>query len=94
MIGSHYYKFTLERTIRSFTIGRKNWLFSASTKGAEASGAIYSIVETSKANHLDPYGYIEFLLDYMPSTDFINNEETLNDFLPWSDNVKEEFNKK
>jgi len=43
----------LEFAIRNFTICRKNWLFSASTKGAAASAAVYSIVETSKANGFD-----------------------------------------
>jgi len=42
----------LEFVIRNFTICRKNWLFSASPKGAAASAAVYSIVETSKANAL------------------------------------------
>ena len=47
-----------ERAIRNFTIGRKNWLFSASPKGAAASAAVYSIVETSKANGLEPFRYL------------------------------------
>ena len=38
-----------ERTIRPFTVGRKNWLFSTSTKGAEASAAVFSLIETAKA---------------------------------------------
>lgn len=41
-----------EWAIRNFTIGRKNWLFSASPKGAEASATIYSIIETCKAPSL------------------------------------------
>ena len=47
----------------SIAHNRKNWLFSTSTKGAEASAAVYSLIETAKANKLDPYGYIEFILD-------------------------------
>ena len=50
-----------ERAIRNFTIGRKNWLFSASPKGAEASATIYSIIETCKANGLEPYTYLTYL---------------------------------
>lgn len=37
---------------------RKNWLFSGSPRGAEASATVYSIVETAKANGLEPYSYL------------------------------------
>lgn len=70
---------------------RKNWLFSTSTKGAEASAAIYSLIETAKANKLDPYGYIEFILDYLPQQDLIEHPEKIDWFLPWSEEIKEEF---
>lgn len=80
-----------ERTIRPFTVGRKNWLFSTSTKGAEASAAIYSLIETAKANKLDPYGYIEFILDYLPQQDLIEHPEKIDWFLPWSEEIKEKF---
>ena len=43
-----------ERAVRPFAVGRKNWLFSNTSKGADASAAIYSIVETAKANGLRP----------------------------------------
>lgn len=80
-----------ERTIRPFTVGRKNWLFCASTKGAEASAAVFSIVETAKANHLNPYDYIEYLLEILPDIDFVNHPEKLDDFLPWSEQSQSEF---
>ena len=80
-----------ERTIRPFTVGRKNWLFSTSTKGAKASAAVYSLIETAKANKLDPYGYIEFILDYLPQQDLIEHPEKVDWFLPWSKEIKEEF---
>lgn len=70
---------------------RKNWLFSTSTKGAEASAAVFSLIETAKANKLDPYGYIEFILDYLPQQDLIEHPEKLDWFLPWSEEIKEEF---
>ena len=44
-----------ERAVRPFAVGRKNWLFSNTPKGADASAAVYSIVETAKANGLRPY---------------------------------------
>lgn len=41
-------------------------MFSTSTKGAKASAAVFSLIETAKANRLNPYDYIEFILDYLP----------------------------
>ena len=73
-----------ERTIRPFAVGRKNWLFSASPKGAEASAATYSMIETAKANGLDPYKYLCFVFKYLPSQDIHNHPEILDMFLPWS----------
>ena len=55
-----------ENTIRPFVIGRKNWLFSGSPKGAAASAAIYSLIETAKANGLEPYWYFRHLLEKLP----------------------------
>lgn len=80
-----------ERTIRPFTVGRKNWLFSASPKGAEASAAIFSIIETAKANQLDPYDYLEYLFEMMPDEDFISNPDMIESYLPWADTVKKLF---
>ena len=78
-----------ERTIRPFAVGRKNWLFSASPKGADASAATYSIIETAKANGLDPYKYLCFVFKYLPSQDLVNNPESLDMFLPWSKESQE-----
>ena len=52
-----------EHSVRPFALGRKNWLFSNTPKGADASAAIYSIVETAKANGLKPFSYLSFLLE-------------------------------
>jgi transposase len=72
-----------ERTVRPFTIGRKNWLFSTSTDGATASSIIYSIVETAYANGLVPYLYLNFLLENVQST----TDERHHELLPWSPTV-------
>ena len=74
-----------ENDIRPFTVGRKNWLFADTPKGAKASAAIYSIIETAKANGLNVYTYLEFLLMYMPDTDWRNHPEDLEDLMPWSE---------
>jgi len=55
-----------ENAIRPFVVGRKNWLFSGSPKGAEASAALYSLIETAKANGLEPYFYLRCLFEKLP----------------------------
>ena len=79
-----------ENAIRPFTVGRKNWLFADTPKGAGASADIYSIVETAKANGLNVYTYLEYLLLYMPDTDWKNYPEMLDDLMPWSEDVQSE----
>jgi transposase len=56
----------VENAIRPFVIGRKNWLFSDTVRGAEASAAIYSLIETAKSNGLEPYWYLKFLFEHLP----------------------------
>ena len=77
-----------ENAIRPFTVGRKNWLFADTTKGASASAAVYSIIETAKANGLKVYTYLEYLFLYMPDTDWRNCPEELDVLMPWSESVK------
>jgi len=55
-----------ENAIRPFVLGRKNWLFSGSPAGADASCAIYSVIETAKVNGLDPYRYLAHLFETIP----------------------------
>lgn len=55
-----------ENSIRPFVIGRKNWLFSGVPEGATASAGIYSLIETAKANGLEPYWYLRFLFENLP----------------------------
>ena len=76
-----------ENSIRPFAVGRKNWLFAATPKGASASAAIYSIIETAKANGLNIYAYLNYLLLYMPDTDYRNRPEDLEDLMPWSPRI-------
>jgi transposase len=56
-----------ENAIRPFVIGRKNWLFSGSPRGAEASATLYSLVETAKANALEPWAYLNYLFERLPA---------------------------
>ena len=55
-----------ENAIRPFCVGRKNWLFAGTPAGAEASATIYSLVETAKANRLEPYQYLRYLFEKLP----------------------------
>ena len=77
-----------ENAIRPFTVGRKNWLFSNTPKGAKASADIYSIVETAKANGLDVFKYFELLLTVLPSMAFLTNPDILEELLPWKESVQ------
>jgi transposase len=55
-----------ENALRPFVIGRKNWLFNGHPKGAAASAALYSLIETAKANGLKPYFYLKHLFEKLP----------------------------
>jgi len=67
-----------ENAIRPFVIGRKNWLFAGSPEGADASAALYSLIETAKLNKLDPHKYMLYLLEKIPVT----NKENFKELLP------------
>lgn len=77
-----------ENSIRPFCVGRRNWLFSNTVKGAEASAAIYSLVETAKLNNLKPYDYFEYLLTVLTEID-INDDKELEKIMPWSKSLPE-----
>ncbi len=68
-----------ENAIRPFVVGRKNWLFSGHPRGAEASAAIYSLIETAKANGLQSYFYLRFLFENLPMA---SSEEDYRRLLP------------
>ena len=68
-----------ENAIRPFVLGRKNWLFSGHPNGAQASAAIYSLIETAKANRLKPYEYFRFMLDRLP---YAESEDDYKKLLP------------
>jgi transposase len=70
-----------ENAIRPFVIGRKNWMFSASQQGATASANLYSLIETAKANGLEPYAYLKKLFTSLPNAKTIEQVEAL---LPWN----------
>lgn len=70
-----------ERSIKPFVIGRKNWLFNNTPKGAESTAIIYSIVETAKENNLNPYDYLTAILHKVPN---LSDSETIDILVPWN----------
>ena len=85
-----------ERSIRTFCIGKKNWMFHDSVMGAQASAVIYSISETAKLNNLRPYYYFKHLLTELPKLcdEEGNIDPAMLDFLlPWAKELPDECRK-
>ena len=70
-----------KNAIRPFAVGRKNWLFSDSAEGANASAIVYTMVEMAKAHDLNIYGYLKFLLERRPTKEMTDNQ--LAEPAPW-----------
>jgi len=70
-----------ENAIRPFVVGRKGWLFSGSPAGAEASATMYTLIESAKANGLEPWKYLNYLFEYFP---LARSEEEINALLPFN----------
>lgn len=82
-----------EQTIRSFCVGKKNWVMIDTIAGAESSAIVYSLSETAKANNLQPYDYFEYLLTEIPKHMDDIDRSFLEDLLPWSPNLPENCKK-
>ena len=76
-----------ENIARPYAVGRKNFLFHDTVKGARDSSIIYSLVETAKLNNLNIYAYLETVLLYMP--DYKNEPEGIEELMPWSDMIQQ-----
>lgn len=70
-----------ENAIRPFVTGRKNWLFSETVKGVRSSANLYSLIETAKANGLEPYAYLRRAFSLLPAATTVADIEAL---LPWA----------
>jgi len=71
-----------ERSIKPFVIGRKNFLFANTPRGAKASAIMFSIIETAKDNGLNPYAYLTYIFTHAPNMDIRNNADALQLLLP------------
>ncbi|MEK7436024.1 MAG: IS66 family transposase [Thermodesulfobacteriota bacterium] len=69
-----------ENAIRPFVVGRRNWLFADTVGGASASANLYSLIETAKANGIEPYQYLRALFTALPKATCLEDYEAL---LPW-----------
>ena len=67
----------MENAIRPFVIGRRNWLFSDTVRGAQSSANLYSLIETAKANGLEPYAYLHHLFTELPKAQTLEQIEAL-----------------
>lgn len=79
-----------ERAIKPFVIGRKNWLFSNTPRGAKTSAILYSIVETAKENGLKPFDYITYLLEQVPNLN-LDEPGVLDSLMPWAESLPATF---
>ena len=85
-----------ERAIRTFCLGKKNWMFHNTARGAGASAMVYSISETAKLNNLRPYYYFKYILTELPKLcdEQGNIDPTDLDYLmPWSESLPDECRK-
>ena len=80
---------TVENAQRGVVLGRKNWLFCDTPKGAHASAIAYSILETAKANGINPEKYLMHILTVLPERNAKNRNANIDDLLPWNEKVME-----
>jgi len=67
----------MERAIKPFAVGRKNWLFANSVAGAKAGAIIYSLIETCKAHNINPYDWLRYALTELPRCETVEQYEAL-----------------
>ena len=72
------------RRIKPIVIGRKNWLFSQTPKGAQASATLYSLIETAKANKLEQHAYLKYILTELPKLGRHAKSDQITQLLPWN----------
>ena len=83
-----------EQAIRPFCVGKNNWKLIDTINGAKASAIVYSLVETAKANELNIYQYLKYLLTEIPKHMDETNTDFIDQMLPWAKELPEECRKK
>lgn len=69
-----------ERAMRGVALGRKNWLFAGSDAGGEAAASMYTIIETAKLNGLNPWAYLQTVLETIQD----HPASKISELLPWN----------
>ena len=72
-----------ERSIKPFVISRKNFLFCNTPSGANASAVTFSLIETAKANELNPFKYLVYIFEKLSQ----DKDYDLEKLMPWTDEV-------
>ena len=72
------------------TLGRKNFLFCDTPKGAEASAVVYSMVESAKTNGVEPFAYLQRVLVELPYPVKSPSHEELEAFMPWAPGIQKD----
>lgn len=83
-----------ERALKNFAIGRRNWLFAKSIRGAQASATVYSITETALLNGLKPYHYLTYVMEKMKDLGAFPAKEEMLALLPWSTHLPDDCRSK
>ena len=81
----------VENAIRPIVVGRKNWLFCDTQAGANASVVIFTLLETAKANGLNPEAYLNHLLTVLPERFAADPKASIDDLMPWSAEMQKSF---
>ena len=81
----------VENAIRPIVVGRKNWLFCDTQAGANASVIVFTVLETAKANGLNPEEYLNHLLSVLPERFAVDPKASVNDLMPWAEEMQSSF---
>ena len=81
----------VENAIRPIVVGRKNWLFCDTQAGANASVAIFTLLETAKANGLNPEAYLNHLLTVLPERFAADPQMPIDDLMTWNHEMQRAF---
>ena len=81
----------VENAIRPVVVGRKNWLFCDTQAGASATATVFTLIETAKANGLNPESYLDHLLSILPQRFADDSRASIEDLLPWKQEIKNRF---
>ena len=81
----------VENAIRPIVVGRKNWLFCDTQAGANASVIVFTVLETAKANGLNPEAYLNHILTVLPERFAVDPKASVNDLMPWAEEIQTLF---